>query len=508
VVFITMQMIMKKILRRFIIPILIMALLLSGSFSAFAATSTSLATATNPTTIKVQYNGENIIFNDAVPKIVNGRTMVPFRQILEEMGAVVSYDLVSKTVNVSKDQLKMSFKIGGNEITLIDGKQTSIIHMDVAPFVDPKTFRTYVSARFMAESLGYSVGWDDSAKAVIINDYETLFANANDDFSILNMLIVSEIDLNKTYHLTGDFNTDIKTYFTGTGIPLQISGNIDSLQKKANAQIELNFVTDLEEYINSLPKEQTPITEAQIAMLKNINIKMKLNGDAGILYLNAPILATYDSSIDGKTWIKMDLTEKLGSDMGIDYQGLMKTSNSDMNIERLLSSYVTSNSSTDVEAYNNAKTMYAFLKNLVGDDAFIKINLGNSSSYSLKLNPLTVTKALAKTALTEGFALLDSDLAQIKDSMNSVDFNFDILINANNDKLSSYDLAGDVNYQEIKSNFKLSRTQMSSSMEIGVIAKDMLDINITWNSLLEESTQDVNLNLPAGSKIIDYTNII
>jgi hypothetical protein len=502
-----MQKNMKKILRRFIIPILIMALLLGGSFSAFAGTTTSLGTATNPAAIKVQYNGENIIFKDAVPKIINGRTMVPFRQILEEMGAVVSYDLVSKIVSVSKDQLKMSFKIGGNEITLIDGGKTNIIHMDVAPFVDPKTFRTYVSARFMAESLGYSVGWDDSAKAVIINDFEALFANANEDFSILNMLIVSEIDLNKTYHMTGDFNTDIKTYFTGTEIPLQISGNIDSLQKKANAQVELNFATDLEEYINSLPKEQNSITEAQIEMLKNINIKMKLNGDQGILYVNAPILATFDSTIDEKTWLKMDI-DKYYSDMGIDYEGLMKTSNSDMSIEKLLSSYVTSNSSTDVDTYNNAKTMYAFLKNLVGDDAFNQSNTGTTRSYSLKLNPLAVTKALAKTALTEGFTLLDSDLAQIKESLDSVDFNFDILINATNNKLSSYKLAGDLNYQEIKANFKLNGTQMSSNMEIGVIAKDMLEINMTWNSLLEEATQIVNLNLPAVSKIIDYTNMI
>jgi hypothetical protein len=46
----------------------------------------------DPDGITVQYNGENVVFEDAKPKIIDNRTMVPFRQILETMGAEVSYD--------------------------------------------------------------------------------------------------------------------------------------------------------------------------------------------------------------------------------------------------------------------------------------------------------------------------------------------------------------------------------------------------------------------------------
>jgi hypothetical protein len=194
--------------------------------------------------------------------------------------------------------------------------------------------------------------------------------------------------------------------------------------------------------------------------------------------------------------------------MGIDFEGAMKTSSSDLNVEKFLNSYVAANKSTDIDAYNNAKTLYALLKNLIGDDAFSKTNSGTASTYSLKLNPLAVTHAFAKTALIEGIPLLQSDLVQIKESLDSVDFNLDILINSNNNKLGSYNLVGDLAYQDTKANFTLSGTQMSANMEMGVIAKDMLEINMILNSLREETTKAVDLSLPAGSKIIDYNNLI
>ena len=63
-----------------LIATLVLSLVFSGTATSFAAATTPAAAA-----IRVIYDGNYISFKDAVPKIINGRTMVPFRQILEEI---------------------------------------------------------------------------------------------------------------------------------------------------------------------------------------------------------------------------------------------------------------------------------------------------------------------------------------------------------------------------------------------------------------------------------------
>jgi len=68
---------MKKTMKKLFTAVLVVTLILSGTLTAFGADTNG---------IQVQYNGNDIALKDAA-KIVDGRVMVPFRQLLESMGA-------------------------------------------------------------------------------------------------------------------------------------------------------------------------------------------------------------------------------------------------------------------------------------------------------------------------------------------------------------------------------------------------------------------------------------
>lgn len=495
---------MRKTIKGIILTTLVGIMMLAGTTVAFG--SDTALTKTTPQ-IKVQYDGKYIAFSEAAPKIIKGRTMVPFRKILEEMGMTVSFDTATKTVTAKNDSMEMSFKIGGTDILIKQGDTNVTKKMDVVPFIDQKTYRTYVSARFMAESLGYTVGWDNVSKVVLINDFKKLFANADNDFSILNKLISSDLDMEKTYHSTGNFNADFKTFTGGTAVPFSMSGSVDGLQYKTDAEMSMDFTVNSEAFISQLPEDQRAAAKASMEMLKNISIKMKINGEAGTMYMNAPLFKTLDPSIDENTWLKMDIF-KAYDDMGFDIRGMMNLKSSKATVGGYLESFVSAGMPMDSKTYENTKAVYSFMNYLVGDAAFTKQVSGNAATYTLKIDAVDIAAALAKTALTAGLTLSTQDISDIKSSLDSIDFSSDIMVKTSNDKMSSYSVSGNGNYQGATMNFKMAGTQMSADMSLDFSMESIMQMNMKVTSLLKETPQVVDLKLPQGARILDYNSLI
>ena len=63
---------------------------LSACGSALAAEDDTMLISPAPSGIAVQLNGEALTFTDAVPVAQDGRTFLPFRAVFEAMGAEVS----------------------------------------------------------------------------------------------------------------------------------------------------------------------------------------------------------------------------------------------------------------------------------------------------------------------------------------------------------------------------------------------------------------------------------
>ena len=114
--------------------------------------------------IKVLRNTQYITFDDVQPTMVNDRVMVPFRTVLEQMGARVDYYPETNYVAASRGQTSIGFFLDGTTVYRQDPLGESEYVMEVAPTL--VNDRTLVSIRFLSEALGLHVGWDDNTVVI------------------------------------------------------------------------------------------------------------------------------------------------------------------------------------------------------------------------------------------------------------------------------------------------------------------------------------------------------
>ncbi|MDD4583778.1 MAG: copper amine oxidase N-terminal domain-containing protein, partial [Eubacteriales bacterium] len=98
---------------------------------------------------------DNIIKFDAPAYIKGGRTIIPVRAITEELGATVDWDQDTQSVTITKENIEIVFTINSKKV-YIDGVEQEL---DVSTEVT--NGRTYVPLRFIAETFGLTVNWDD-----------------------------------------------------------------------------------------------------------------------------------------------------------------------------------------------------------------------------------------------------------------------------------------------------------------------------------------------------------
>ena len=100
---------------------------------------------------------------DQPPVLIEGRTLIPLRLILEALGATVGWDDATQTVTTERDGIKVQFVIGSKEI-IVNG-QKSII--DVPAQLINK--RTLVPVRAVSESFQLKVQWNPNTHTVTVN---------------------------------------------------------------------------------------------------------------------------------------------------------------------------------------------------------------------------------------------------------------------------------------------------------------------------------------------------
>ncbi len=111
--------------------------------------------------IPVYLNNCEICF-DVDPVIINGRTLVPMRDVLEALGAVVSWDAETETVTAKKGETTITVQIGSDTMR----KNNQIISVDVPARI--LWNRTLVPVRAVSEAFESVVKWDNNERAVYI----------------------------------------------------------------------------------------------------------------------------------------------------------------------------------------------------------------------------------------------------------------------------------------------------------------------------------------------------
>lgn len=165
--------------------------------------------------IKVNVNGELVKF-DVQPTIIDGRTLVPVRTIFEKLGLEVGWDDETRTVIGKNNGMEIKLPVGNKKAT----KNGLEIELDVPSSIIEG--RTLVPVRFIAESLGAEVDWDEETKTVIISenilkkklDEKVTFNYDIKVFTIYSFMNYTGYDVenNKAYHeIRGMVRKDLKS---------------------------------------------------------------------------------------------------------------------------------------------------------------------------------------------------------------------------------------------------------------------------------------------------------
>ncbi|TZE80253.1 copper amine oxidase N-terminal domain-containing protein [Calorimonas adulescens] len=120
----------------------------------------------NKFTAKMTVKGKELKF-DVPPVIKDGRMLIPVRAIMEALGATVKWDPSTSTVTIIKGDTTIQFVLGESK-ALVNGNE---VNLDI-PAMEINN-RTLVPLRFIAETLGEKVNYDNNTGDVNIEDNDT-----------------------------------------------------------------------------------------------------------------------------------------------------------------------------------------------------------------------------------------------------------------------------------------------------------------------------------------------
>lgn len=262
--------------------------------------------------LSVQLSGKTLTFPDVQPFFENGRTMVPFRTVAEALGAEVGYD--SGTVSASLDSTFCRFAIGGDTLTVSDmatGKVLKTVPLDASPI--EKDGRTCVPVRFLAESLGLTVEWDDDAQCAVLYDRDALLESIDSGFTTANrwlaavprlqnadavrMGLTAKLDCTAFDTISGD-----KKYSASGTMTLVSDGKSASLSASADLSALAGLLSS--DLISSADGPTSQFFSASMlsyykSALRNAAFDLIYNADTDTLYVRSPLLFSALASSSG-----------------------------------------------------------------------------------------------------------------------------------------------------------------------------------------------------------------
>jgi len=349
----------------------------------------ALAADSSAPDLKVMVDSCIVDFPDAQPQMVDGRVMLPLRQVLEILGAEVTYQ--DNNISITYGDTIVEFTIGYKLLDIKRGEDINSWVFDVAPYLEQGTNRVMVPVRFISEALGFNVGWDSDEKTVVIINTEKMASRLAENLQTLNYLF----QLPEDYY-ENNYQIDEETKLT-----FSLEGNDTTIHFVAlqvfspsllqtNGTLQLQITADDWQKIISYWSEQNDmeLSAKDLLVLKNLrNIEVEYRFDImrGELYFHSSqlnqVLQYYDVIDNTDTWLLFDCYN-----LGYYYYRLLSYYDKPGSIKVLL---VNNLSATILNP--QVGTHEAFIHEFdsiiayVNDDAFTKTTQNGYDIYTLTL---------------------------------------------------------------------------------------------------------------------------
>lgn len=157
---------MKKRLALVLTAALVLCLVLSTT--AFAAAKTVVLKIGSPNMTVNGVNAEIDPGRGTKPVIINGRTLVPIRTIVREMGGTIAWDGALRQIVIAANNkiIRMHLNNAEAEVKTNSAAGFTKKKLEVAP--TSINGRTMVPLRFVSEELGAKVNWNGTTKQITI----------------------------------------------------------------------------------------------------------------------------------------------------------------------------------------------------------------------------------------------------------------------------------------------------------------------------------------------------
>lgn len=224
--------------------------------------------------IRVEVNGNPVVFGATKPQRVDGRVLVPLRGIFESLNASVLWDSASRTVKAMK---------GSKEILLFIGQRNAKVDgIDVMLDTPAQIIggATMVPLRFVSEALGAGVKYVPAQQLVAIN--------------------LDGSDMAESYDGSGNATDATQTRIIDayTVLPVALAQSLSSTASKKNDKFTATIDTKGEEDYGGIPR--SAYVEGHVA-----DVKAKSGDQPGVLELQFDRLRLPDGRalpIDGSLY--------------------------------------------------------------------------------------------------------------------------------------------------------------------------------------------------------------
>ncbi len=403
--------------------------------------------------IHILYNDTVVEYEDVKPVNTEGRVMIPFRAVLENMGATVEYDDAQRLVTATKGETQIKFTLMDDTIYINDNGVDSTITMDVPMIIVEG--RTLVPIRFMSNALGMQVGWDGETETVVIMDYDDYF----DDFAqtmpnFTKLTALNQPVFNKEYV---GFDVFLSVEEEGEKVDLTLGGDVDGTYAQGEAQVgaKVDFAFNGQEF-----KDIT----LDIAF-KGTSVYLKTNLVEKIAQVTTDEeMKSALSAVKSDAWYMVDLKAvfeamELPAESIAAFESAMATmgSNESVTLEDVFKNMVTTEGDAvfeDVISMAMVMDMFEMM------DKYVAVEEKANGGYSVSMNMTTLDLIDMVVALT-GEEMSETD-KKVLDAL--LDFDLSAVSECDGKKLeSNVKAVFDMDVEDSKMSFTLEMTDKAES---------------------------------------------